>query len=248
MRLLPEGISLGAGEVSDVAAIHELTRLAFATDAHTQLKELVRGRAVFEETSHSAWLAGLVGRPGFDVVVARDGSAPGEVAGYIVWGSRDAVLEEGAEAPAKPVAPPLPPHRPLRVSDLEAMTDRSMREWQAHLCGAAAAGRCRFVVSLAVHPRYQGRGVGGALLRWGTARCDDEESRCWAQASMGSRAAYEGAGFREVGRLQLDLDLFCEGKAKQGGGSWGVYVWPYMQRDPVPRAEAGERTGRMGGS
>ena len=246
MPPLPPGISLTKAEAKDVDEMHELGQRAFEPDTHTRLKELVKGKPVFDD-SHLDYLRSLLVHPRVEIVVARDVDED-KVAGHAIWIRRnlDSSATEAAttiptapDTASPPQQPPLPDHRPLTVADLEAITDQSMTEWDDFLSPPGV--RCRAVAGVSVHPKYQGRGIGGALMRRGFEKCDEDGVYCWVQTSMSSRGHYASAGFVEVGKLELDLDLFAEGHQvpenlrNLTGGSerWGKYVWTYMRRDPV---------------
>jgi len=259
MSRLPPNVILTEAKLRDIPAIHELGRLAFLTDSHTQMKNAAKGDAGSLDEGSAAHMRSLLENPRADVIVARATSPVddlGVVVGCVTWARRNYDKTPGETTtvhswgPA-PVQPPAPPHRPLGVKDLEAITDQSMAEWQSYFSPENV--RCRYIVGLVVHPEHQGKGIGKALMRWGTDRCDEDGVYCWVQSSMGARGAYESVGFREVGRLKLDLDMFaggtlyvdhqvsresykCANDEDDGtgnGGRWGSYVWPYMRRDPV---------------
>lgn len=242
MTSLPSNIILTRARASDIPAIDELSKLGFRADTHTQMKNVVNGVKEGDQTldgGTAAYLRSLQENPRVDVIVARDKSSPSgeEAVGVATWGRRNyekPVSEMRGELPVwgpVPSQPPLPGQRPMTVTDLEGLTDRSIAEWQAYFCRDNV--RCRFLIGLTVHPAHQGKGIGKALMRWGTDRCDEEGVYCWVQSSMGGKGAYESAGFQQVGKLELDLDLFAGGTLRDDGGKWGIYVWPYMRRDPV---------------
>lgn len=248
MKSLPPNIVLTEASAADLPAIAETARVAFLSDTHTQLKDLVNGGSWFTSSDAQQWLQSLLDNPRIDIIVARNqqippGQSPTEVypapiAGFSIWGKRNyddttnsAPAAPPGPRPPAPMHPSLPVHRPLTVRDLEFIANQSMTDWQGYFCPPSV--RCRFVVSCSVRPEYQGRGIGGALLRWGIDKCDDEGVYCWVQSSMGALRAYEAVGFTEVGRLELNLDDFSEGHSIQDGKGWGIYVWPYMLRQPT---------------
>ena len=115
---------------------------------------------------------------------------------------------------------------------LEAITDQDMEQWQKILMPEGT--KCMFIVAIAVAPAHQFHGVGSALIRWGTAKADADEVSCWVHASEAGHRAFAKEGFREVGKLELDLDEFVPGALEEEGGEgkeeWGRYRFRYMQR------------------
>jgi GNAT superfamily N-acetyltransferase len=107
-----------------------------------------------------------------------------------------------------------------------------MSHYVAHLVPEGTA--CRYIVMMSVAPAYQGLGVGSALLKWGTEKADADGVFCWVSSSMGGYLVFEKAGFVEVGRQALVLDHYAQGVKTAEGGEWGVYVWRWMRRDPIP--------------
>ncbi|KAL7336435.1 acyl-CoA N-acyltransferase, partial [Rhodotorula toruloides] len=56
-----------------------------------------------------------------------------------------------------------------------------------------------YLSTLAVDPRYQRRGVGAALLRWGCREADDAGLPVYLRASDDGLVLYEQAGFERLG-------------------------------------------------
>jgi len=251
MPPLPPSITLTGAKSDDIETMHELTRSAFETDIHTQLKELVKGQPVFDE-SNKTHLHTLLAHPRVEITVARDAEQGDRVVGFVIMSRRNIDVPRPAPSlklPSLPAPPDLPAHRPLTVADLEVLTNASMAAWEDYL--SPAGSPCWVVIGLTVHPADQGRGVGGALLRRALARADEDGVYTWVQTSMGSRGHYAAAGFREVGRLELDLDLFAGGREvpealrrlTAGSASWGTYVWTYMRAAPAAAAYSSSSSG-----
>lgn len=67
-----------------------------------------------------------------------------------------------------------------------------------------------FLVILAVHPKHQRKGVGAALLRWGTERADALGIDCFLEATPEGYRSYERAGFRIGRERTFDMRPFGE--------------------------------------
>jgi len=115
------------------------------------------------------------------------------------------------------------------VQRLKEITSKDMERWIDKIMPAGT--KCRYIVSIAVHPSFQGKGVGKALIRWGAERADAEGAICWVHSSDGGWKAFQALGFEEIERLELDLDQFAEIE-RPGGGKWGIYTFRYGVRQP----------------
>jgi len=68
-------------------------------------------------------------------------------------------------------------------------------------------GRKHWYLELvATRPECQGKGAAGKLLRWGIERADEEGTETYLEASPDGKPIYEHLGFREVGRLVVELE------------------------------------------
>ena len=85
--------------------------------------------------------------------------------------------------------------------------------------------------TLVVDPAAQGHGTGTALVRWITDKADEEGIYCWLQSSQAAHGIYLKAGFKDVGKLEIDLREFAPG-GKEGKWGWGTYEFGYMLRLP----------------
>lgn len=224
--------------IRDVGALAAVADAAFQTDSHTQLKAVFHGDSSFEKGMCEG-LKSWLDSPKVDLIVAEIAGKP---VGWVGWarrgfaGDADLPLAGPAEEPQADTAGAVDPAKRRTIKDLEDLTNASMQYW---VCRLMPDGRqCRIVVSCVVHPDDQGQGIGSKLIRWGTEKVDREGSFCWVQSSMSAVNAYEKYGFREVGRLEADLDVYAEGKTpgeryeKVTGSreSWGKYEWVYMRR------------------
>ncbi|KAJ5805339.1 Acyl-CoA N-acyltransferase [Penicillium riverlandense] len=78
---------------------------------------------------------------------------------------------------------------------------------------------------LATLPSHQGRGIGSALLRWGTEKADAWQARIFLEATPEGIPVYLKHGWKIVEEVTLDLDAH---------GASGRETFTLMMRDPVP--------------
>ncbi|KAJ0371696.1 hypothetical protein COL26b_009470 [Colletotrichum chrysophilum] len=204
-------VNLRHATVDDVDTLAAIADAAFQTDSHTQLKAVFHGDSSFKDGMGEG-LKGWLQSPKVDLLVAEISGKPAISADTI------------------------DPAKPPTIKDLEDLGNESMQYWVNRLQPEGC--RCRIVISCVVHPDFQGKGIGSRLIRWGTEKVDQEGTYCWVQSSMGGVPAYEKYGFREVGRLEANLDVYAEGnkpgeryeKITGSADSWGKYEWVYMKR------------------
>jgi predicted N-acetyltransferase YhbS len=70
-----------------------------------------------------------------------------------------------------------------------------------------------------VLPAYQGRGLGGIMLRWGLERATQLGKRIFLLSSPEGRLLYAKYGFETVGSVKMDLGKY---------GGQGTYVQTAM--------------------
>ncbi|KAG0346233.1 hypothetical protein BG004_002132 [Podila humilis] len=241
----------------DIDAIAEISGDSFLDDTNTLLKAVWKGDN-FHRHGFKEYLHDLIVHPKSNIIVAREGlDGSGKVLGSIIWMKRG--YPEDGSAPSTPdmpttttttasfPCPPAPvqppsPDSPLTVTELEKTSDNAMQHYVSLLMPTETV--CRFICGLSVAPAHQGRGIGSALIKWGTDKADEEGVFCWVSSSMGAVPAYAKAGFKEVGKLQLTLDDYAQGRSRQVVGvsgeiveePWGDYVWRWMRRDVIRTA------------
>ncbi|KIJ53690.1 hypothetical protein M422DRAFT_25504 [Sphaerobolus stellatus SS14] len=142
---------------------------------------------------------------------------PGSTAG-------EEISESEPEEPAKRLAK-------LTSDDMTRMMEKLMPE----------GTKCMFIVSLTVSPVWQSRGVGSALLRWGTENADKAGVFCWVHSSDSAWRTYARGGFEVIAKLDIDLDEYATSpppsKELEGSeGKWGHYVFKWMKRLPLATA------------
>jgi len=240
--------------LDDVPAVAQLCGDAFETDRQTEMKAL--GKEPFDMKKYTLEsLPGLLKNPRIVVLKVVDDES-GDVMGYCTWGFRGfppddmPVLEGRTQPPANPPAPaasgdnnnkesaqkdePKPEPEPETdpIKRLEALTNADMNAWMDEVMPEGT--RCIFVVGLSVSPKYQGRGVGSALLSWGTNFCDEKGVFAWVHSSEPAWKMYEKSGFRVIRSLDVDLDEYAPMPPPNEGpdAKWGHYVFRYMKYFP----------------
>ncbi|KAL4864749.1 hypothetical protein BDV12DRAFT_8615 [Aspergillus spectabilis] len=78
---------------------------------------------------------------------------------------------------------------------------------------------------LATVPEYQGRGVGKALLRWGTEQADKQQKRIYLEGTTEGFPLYAKSGWATLEKVDIDY--------RQWGGE-GSQELTLMMRDPLP--------------
>jgi len=141
--------------------------------------------------------------------------------------------ESVKEEKDKPI-PPNSNHNEDSLSHLETITNHNMIMFQKNLC--PPGGKCMFIVSICVVPRHQHKGVGRALMRWGTEQADRKGEYCWVHSSETGVNAFRKEGFEDIETLMVNLDDYTNvpppmtvGRWEEG--KWGMYTWTGMKRD-----------------
>ncbi|KAK7709748.1 hypothetical protein SLS64_005989 [Diaporthe eres] len=234
---------------SDFPAMAEMCGLAFENDRHTMLKAAHPTKPY----NHAAGMTGAfeywASRPAgsLELTKAVD-DATGEILGFVCWGmsldksdtkkdqsnsgddpppeeseKSDTTVPEDTDPPQDSTLDPL--------DQLEEMTSSHLAAFQAGFKNTS----CMYVITLTVHPKYQGRGVGPALIKQGTNRADAEGALCWVHSSEAGVYAYKKCGFEEDDTLEIDLDDWARKldiKPPAGDDKWGTYTFRYLIRQP----------------
>ncbi|TFK50450.1 acyl-CoA N-acyltransferase [Heliocybe sulcata] len=221
----------------DVPRMSEIFGAAFADDRHTQMKTVLTGmepqvKGMGEGLSY--WLT----IPERCKVMKAVDSSTGEVAGWVVWGFRgypqpekkeQRKEDESTQKEAKPEEPKAEPKEKTSLERLKELTDADLEEWMETFMPPGI--KCMYIIATSVHPAYQGRGIGSALIGWGTSKADQDGVFCWVHASEAGRRAFKKAGFEEQGMLTVALDHYAP-KPREDGSKWGTYTFTYMKRLP----------------
>jgi len=246
----PLAISIRPVTYADIPALAKISGDSFIEDRHTQMKGLGKKPYVMEDVALED-IASYLGSEKLVCVKAVDDTT-GEPVGWSCWGFRGFEPQEipredpgprenrsQTESP-KTATVEEEPSVTGEIDDevdiiarLTAMTDADMNHWMRVLMPVGA--RCMYVVSLSVAPAAQSRGVGSALLKWGTDLADRFGVYAWVHSSEAAWRHYSKHGFEIVGTLDVDLDEWAPGPPplEEGEGAiWGHYVFRYMKRFP----------------
>ncbi|TFB06959.1 hypothetical protein CCMA1212_000090 [Trichoderma ghanense] len=119
------------------------------------------------------------------------------------------------------------------IERLQALTGADLDAWQKEVMPPGT--KCLVVIGLSVSPKFQRRGIGSALLRWGTKICDEAGVFAWVHSSEPAWRIYEKAGFEVIRCLDVDLDEYapCSPPDEGPGAKWGHYVFRYMKYFPA---------------
>lgn len=241
---------------ADFPAMAEMCGLAFEDDRHTMLKAAHPTKPY----NHAAGMGGAfeywTSRPAgsLELTKAVD-DATGEILGFVCWGmSLDNAPDTDSSNPEQSVATEqiqrdaearvekpklvvsaddvLKPDSNLDpLEQLEEFTSSHLAAFQKRF----KATRCMYVITITVHPKYQGRGVGPALIKQGTDRADSEGVLCWVHSSEAGVHTYQKCGFEEDNTMDVDLDSWAQKmdiKPPLGEEKWGSYTFRYMVRHP----------------
>lgn len=168
---MSSSFSILPAEPSDAPAMARVAAEAFRLDRNTRVKAM-GARPYDHEATMAELLPGWIARAaarGFTVKAVDD--ANGDVLGWVCWGF-------AGYNPAPATGSPEPPTdhdarerearaEPDPVERLGRVTGANFRRWMDETLMPPGA-KCMFVMSIAVHPAHQGRGVGSALIRTGT--------------------------------------------------------------------------------
>jgi ribosomal protein S18 acetylase RimI-like enzyme len=246
---------------SDINTLAKMSDDAFLKDRHTQMKMLGNNPYDMEEVTKQ----GLVAQLNFErcLCVKAVDEVTGEIMGWTCWGfrgfEREEILsldlrteeqrstiinvsaEENNAGESKRESKQAVQEKLSGnetddpISRLQDLTNADMERWMEIFMPPGT--KCMYIVGLSVSPSYQGRGVGTALLKWGTGIADKFGVFAWVHSSDDEAAwkLYQKHGFEIAGILDVDLDEYAPAPPpiEEGEGAvWGRYVFRYMKRLP----------------
>lgn len=233
---------LAPATAADVATMGKVFAAAFATDTHTLIKMEAKGEGMNElEHMMDGALEPWIQHPQRAVTKAVE-VATGKVAGWVCWGYHgyeETPANPGTQQPQEQQSDDteiaVDPNPEVTEEDktkdpierLESITNGDMDRWIKKVMPKGV--KCMYICAITVHPAYQGRGVGSALIRKGTTEADKDGVFCWVHSSEAGHRTFAKEGFEEKEKLEVDLDEFAS-TPPAGKDKWGTYTFRYMLR------------------
>jgi predicted N-acetyltransferase YhbS len=248
------GITISPATLADIPALLEIKRAAFEYDQFHHLmmmgKDPEARRKLLKKSTEES-----IESPGNAVLKATD-KTTGEILGWAIWNfanydvvkPRQELITQSHEGSAGPealhadglasalsIAPSdhsqptqaaAPQKTPAQL--LAARMGKATGEWYADWLGGK---KHMALAGVSTSPKHQGRGIGSALVRWGTVKADEDGVPCWIHASPAALGMYLKTGFKVVGSTDYDLEEAAPG-GKGGNRGWGIYTFRYMLRLP----------------
>ncbi|KAK3181135.1 hypothetical protein K4F52_007550 [Lecanicillium sp. MT-2017a] len=240
-------------ELQDVPAAAELFARSFDNDRHMQMKNLDQREPYDLKKYALEAMPDYVSSPRCVFIKAVD-SETGELMGFCNWGFKGfaghEMQEEEEEEEEEEVQrkqdksekekeqqqeQPLEELQPASqdpIDRLQQYTSNDLNDWANEVMNEAP--KCMHVVLLAVSPKFQDRGAGSGLLRWGTNAAERHGVVAWASSSEPAWPMYEKCRFEVVRSLDVDLDEYapCTPPDEGPDAKWGHYVFRYMKYFP----------------
>lgn len=238
--------TLQSATLVDVPALSSIFGTAFATDTHTQIKTAANGPNEMINGMKGAIISWIEKTDRCNVTKAVENDTD-EIMGWVCWArfgyersespgdiDRQSIEQQEVNQDIKTVTQ----SRKTPLEELESITNDDMQHWIDDIMPDGS--KCRYIVAIAVHPRYQKRGVGSALIRLGTDKADEEGVICWVQASEAGYETFKKHAFVVRKTLEVDLDKHAPVPPPEGKERWGCYSFRYMVRPSRGRALPGD--------
>jgi GNAT superfamily N-acetyltransferase len=257
---MPFTLTLATPE--DASAMAGIFKYAFASDTHTQVKLLGTSIEEMVDGMKSALDSWIIKTDKCTVTKAvEDGT--GELMGWVCWGHHgfeDTSVDETIEAKGSNLEKEIsegdvaaesvqdkseesegrkseenqrPPLERNTLEDMERLTDEDMERWMEKVMPKGT--KCLYIASLLVHPDFQSRGVGSALIKREVEHADRENVFAWVHASEAGYHLFDKSGFQVEETLELDLDKYAPDPPPptEERKHWGHYTFRYMVRQPM---------------
>jgi len=161
--------------------------------------------------------------PGSYVMKAVDTDNDNRVVGVASWAIYE--KERQADEVKKSFAQPMPiPEINCQARDAFLV---HINEARVKYMGTAP---CVMLNSLVVHPEYQRRGIGTALMKFGVDEADRLGFRGYLEASAGGKGLYEKFGYRRVDDLVFDTKPW-------GGDKIDIHTVMFRDAKPLKKTQ-----------
>ena len=223
-------------EPADISALAALQIAAYRFDLDTRL--IVASDATFKEVAVSM-VQGQIVSPEYLIMKAVH-PENGDIMGWGSWKfvhypEIDAKVRQQAEAASTTNDPTGSESMPEQAesdpsSSLGSSNERCLRKVMNSWMGER---QFLLLTMLVTEPRYQRRGVGSALVRWGNAKADADNVPSFLEGSPFAYKLYLKCGWKLVEKHDVDLREWTPyGKRYDMG--YGIYSHYYMIRLPEP--------------
>ena len=223
-------------EPADISALATLQMAACRFDLDTRL--IVPSDTTFEGVAISM-VQSQIASPEYLIMKAVH-PENGDIMGWGSWRfvhypEIDAKIKQQAEAASTTNDPTGSRSMPEQVesdtsSSLGSSSEKHLREVMDSWMGER---KFLLLTILVTEPRYQRRGVGSALVRWGNAKADADNVPGFLEGSPFAFKLYLECGWKLVEKHDVDLSEWTPyGKRYDMG--YGIYSHYYMIRLPEP--------------
>lgn len=236
-------IELKHATQDDVPTLQAISEAAMQSDIQTQFKQAASRSEGDDGTKMP--LSDFISNPRMRVLKAVE-TGTSNILGFICWafkGYAESDLPPKLEAAQRkaPIALDSAKHdhddKAMRaegdpVSLLNERSSTDFSQWMAQMMPEGS--KCLYICGIAVHPDAQGKGVGTALVQWGTQRADQDGVICWVHSSEAGYALFNKLGFVVDRAYHVDLNEYARmsGKPEVCGREWPTYTLRYMIRQP----------------
>jgi GNAT superfamily N-acetyltransferase len=214
----------------DYMVIATIGHDAFLHDVQTNLKKF----NLPEEPISDEDIRHRLAHPESCSVIKAVSTGTNEIMGLVCWAHRGYIPREPRPEETRGAFTDKTDEIQTKIHQLEKLSDGHFVQFMTDIMPEGT--KCWFIAGLNVAPKYQGMGVGRALIEWGTSRAEKDGVFAWVHSSAMAWEAYQACGFEIVRELRLDLDEYAEGEAVGQGpledGKWGIYIFRYMVYAP----------------
>ncbi|KAF4211423.1 hypothetical protein CNMCM5878_002633 [Aspergillus fumigatiaffinis] len=199
--MLQSKITLHPAVLADSLPIAQLHNAAFAND---DLLETMYGPLTQNDTPFANDLQKIIADDPYSRITKAIDTASGQIVAWSWWSlypDAEAHATEAEEARKRGTNPPAASLCPRLYLDYQDLKARMREKW--------IGGRPVAILQvLAVHPDYQGRGIGTQLLMVGVEEARRLGLPAWLEASEAGYSVYRRCGFVDAERMELDFGKY----------------------------------------